>query len=86
VHKHRNPLAHALDRLHEEISADDTDMIYAATAEEVSARRRSFILKWKLKCYARSLTVWKRPAIACSPSPDCRQTNGYRPAVVSDMV
>ena len=36
VHKHRNLLAHAPDRLHEEISADYTDMIYAA-----SARRRS---------------------------------------------
>jgi transposase-like protein len=52
VHKHRNLLAHAPDRLHEEVSADYTDMIYAATAEEVHARRRSFILKWKLKCAA----------------------------------
>ena len=31
VHKHRNLLAHAPDRLHEEVSADYTDMIYAAT-------------------------------------------------------
>jgi len=52
VHKHRNLLAHAPDRLHEEVSADYTDMIYASTAEEVHARRRSFILKWKLKCTA----------------------------------
>ena len=29
VHKHRNLLAHAPDRLHEEISADYNDMIYA---------------------------------------------------------
>jgi transposase-like protein len=27
-------------------------MIYAATAEEVSVRRKAFILKWKLKCTA----------------------------------
>jgi putative transposase len=52
VHKHRNLLAHAPDRLHEEVSADYTDMIYAATAEEVDRRRRAFILKWKLKCAA----------------------------------
>jgi putative transposase len=31
VHKHRNLLAHAPERLHDEITADYTDMIYAAT-------------------------------------------------------
>ena len=31
VHKHRNLLAHAPERLHEEIGADYNDMIYAAT-------------------------------------------------------
>ncbi len=30
VHKHRNLLAHAPERLHEEVSADYNDMIYAA--------------------------------------------------------
>jgi putative transposase len=49
VHKHRNLLAHAPDRLHEEISADYNDMIYAATREEVAARRKAFIRKWRLK-------------------------------------
>jgi transposase-like protein len=49
VHKHRNLLAHAPDRLHEEISADYSDMIYAATPEEVEARRKAFIRKWRLK-------------------------------------
>ena len=48
-HKHRNLLAHAPDRLHEEISADYTDMIYAATREEIEARRKAFIRKWRLK-------------------------------------
>jgi putative transposase len=52
VHKHRNLLAHAPDHLHEEVSADDTDMIYAGTAEEVAARRRAFIRKWRLRCRA----------------------------------
>ena len=37
VHKHRNLLAHAPDALHEEVSADYTDMIYAATAPEGQA-------------------------------------------------
>ena len=32
VHKHRNLLAHAPDRLHEEVSADYNDMIYADPA------------------------------------------------------
>ena len=36
VHKHRNLLAHAPERLHEEITADYNDMIYAATCEEIS--------------------------------------------------
>jgi putative transposase len=52
VHKHRNLLAHAPERLHEEISADYKDMIYAATAKEVEQRRKSFLRKWRLKCRA----------------------------------
>ena len=40
VHKHRNLLAHAPETLHEEVSADYTDMIYAATAKEVEASAR----------------------------------------------
>ena len=49
VHKHRNLLAHAPDRLHDEITADYTDMIYAATPEEVEKRRKAFVRKWRLK-------------------------------------
>jgi transposase-like protein len=49
LHKYRNLLAHAPKRLHEEISADYHDMIYAATREEVEARRKAFIRKWRLK-------------------------------------
>ena len=49
VHKHRNLLAHAPERLHEEITADYNDMIYAATAEEIIARRKAFLRKWRLK-------------------------------------
>jgi putative transposase len=49
VHKHRNLLAHAPERLHEEITADYTDMIYAATAEEIEERRKAFLRKWRLR-------------------------------------
>jgi len=52
VHKHRNLLAHAPERLHEEISADYNEMIYAGTAKEIETRRKSFIRKWRLKCRA----------------------------------
>jgi len=49
VHKHRNLLAHAPERLHDEITADYTDMIYAATPEAIAARRTAFIRKWRLR-------------------------------------
>jgi hypothetical protein len=52
VHKHRNLLAHTPQRLHEEISADYKDMIYADTEQEVDAKRKAFIRKWRLKCPA----------------------------------
>jgi putative transposase len=52
VHKHRNLLAHAPKRLHEEVSADYTDMIYADSPAEIEERRRAFIRKWRLKCKA----------------------------------
>jgi putative transposase len=52
VHKHRNLLAHAPDRLHDEVSADYTDMIYATSAREVADRRKAFLRKWRLKCRA----------------------------------
>jgi putative transposase len=53
VHKHRNLLAHAPERLHEEVTADYNDMIYAATREEVEARPP---------------TAWRKRVIASSPS------------------
>jgi len=52
VHKHRNLLAHAPQRLHEEVSADYNDMIYAGSAAEMEQRRRAFLRKWRLKCQA----------------------------------
>jgi hypothetical protein len=52
VHKHRNMLAHAPERLHEEVSADYNDMIYAATPKEIETKRKTFVRKWRLKCKA----------------------------------
>jgi transposase-like protein len=49
VHKHRNLLAHAPRRLHEEVSADYKDMIYATSAAKIEVRRRAFIRKWRFK-------------------------------------
>jgi len=43
VHKHRNLLAHAPDRLHDEMSAEYNDMTYAVTPREIDARRRSLL-------------------------------------------
>src|SRR5246127_3468810 len=52
VHKHRNLLAHAPDRLHEEVSADYNDMIYASSRQAIEAKRKAFLRKWRLKCRA----------------------------------
>ncbi|NMA98708.1 MAG: IS256 family transposase [Phyllobacteriaceae bacterium] len=52
VHKHRNLLGHAPKRLHDELTADYRDMIYADTAAEIEKRRKAFLRKWTLKCRA----------------------------------
>ena len=52
VHKHRNLLALAPEKLHEEITADYNDIMHAKTAGEIAARRRAFLRKWRLKCRA----------------------------------
>jgi transposase-like protein len=52
VHKHRNLLAHAPKRLHDELTEDYRDMIYAETATEIERRRKAFLRKWQLKCRA----------------------------------
>src|SRR3979490_540936 len=39
VHKHRNLLAHAPERLHEEITSDYNDMIYAETSQLIEGGR-----------------------------------------------
>ena len=48
----RNLLAHAPKRLHDELTEDYRDMIYAETAQEIERRRKAFLRKWRLKCRA----------------------------------
>ena len=52
VHKHRNLLGHAPKHMHDELTEDYRDMIYAETAAEVETRRKAFLRKWRLKCKA----------------------------------
>ncbi len=52
VHKHRNLLAHAPKHLHDELTADYRDMIYADTAVGIETHRKAFLRKWRLKCRA----------------------------------
>jgi transposase-like protein len=52
VHKHRNLLGHAPKTMHDELTEDYRDMIYAGTAAEIEVRRKAFLRKWRLKCRA----------------------------------
>jgi putative transposase len=52
VHKLRNLLAHAPERLREEITADYNEMMYATSREEIMERRKAFVRKWRLKHWA----------------------------------
>jgi transposase-like protein len=52
VHKHRNLLGHAPKHMHDELSEDYRDMIYADTPSEIEKRRKAFLRKWHLKCRA----------------------------------
>ena len=52
VHKHRNLLSPTRQTgCTREILADYNDMIYANTKQEIEAKRKVFIRKWRLKCH-----------------------------------
>ena len=76
VHKHRNLLVHAPERLHEEIGADYTDMIYAATPEEIETRCKAFVRKWRLKHRPVADSFVRKTVIGYSPSLNCHRANG----------
>jgi len=48
VHKHRNLSGHAPKHMHDGLTEDYRDMIYADMASEVEKRRRAFQRKWHL--------------------------------------
>ena len=77
VHKHRNLLAHAPEKLHAEISADYQDMIYAVTSKEIEQRRKPSCASGGSSA-GPSPTAWRKPASVSSPSLDCRPANGNR--------
>jgi len=52
VHKHCNLLTHAPKHLHDELTEDYRNMIYADTAAAIEKRRKAFLRKWRLKCRA----------------------------------
>jgi putative transposase len=82
VHKHRNLLAHAPVRLHDEVTADYTDMIYAATPKEIDTRRKAFIRKWRLHPPRRRLFggSWRSPLYLHAPAaePMAKRANNKR--------
>ena len=43
---------HAPKALHDELTEDYRDMVYAETKVEIEARRKAFLRKWRLKCPA----------------------------------
>jgi putative transposase len=51
--------------VHEEVSTDYIDMIYAASPAEIEARRRAFIRKWRLKCKAVADSLRDRDPFPC---------------------
>ena len=68
VHKHRNLLAHAPERLHEEVSADYNDMIYAGTPKRRSKNAASHSFASGDGNVVPLPTAWRMPVIGCSPS------------------
>jgi putative transposase len=79
VHKHRNLLAHAPKRLHDEITSDYNDMIYANTAAEM---RRNAERSCVSGDHATPLLpiASRRPGIAYSLSRNFHRASGRAPA------
>ena len=64
VHKLRNLIAHAPKKLHEELTAEYSAMIYADTAALVLARRQAFLRKWRLRCPGVARLTFRRARIS----------------------
>ena len=73
-------------KLHDELSVDYTDMIYAKTVKEADARRKEFVRKWRLKY---SLALAKREnnyLVVCDHSRGCVVTNRLIPSSAVSVV
>ena len=75
VHKLRNLLAHAPELLRAEITDDYNDMMYSTTREEILARRKAFLRKWRLKHRAVANSL-EEAGDRLSRSPPCHRCNG----------
>ncbi len=49
VHKHRSLLGHAPKHMHDELTEDNRDMIYAEKPAEIATCHKVFLRKWRLK-------------------------------------
>ena len=77
VHKHRNLLAHAPERLHEEITADYTDMIYATTRRRSKPAARPSSASGGSST-APSPIAWRKPATAVHLRPTAAEPMAKR--------
>ena len=67
VHKHRNLLAHAPKHMHDELTEDYCEMIYADSAAEVERRHKAFLRKWRLKCRAVADSLEENTSLSLYP-------------------
>ena len=65
LHKHRNPLAHAPQSLHDELDGDYRDMIHAPTGSDVQERPTAFLGQWR-SSGAPSPIALQKPVSGCS--------------------
>src|SRR5260221_5492110 len=81
VHRNGSLLANAPERLHDEITADYTDMIYADTPQEVQKRRKAFLRKWRLRhsAAAHSLEEAGEDLLPLRPPPPTPPENALKP-------
>jgi hypothetical protein len=68
-------LAHAPERLHEEIAADYSDMIYAATRQEIEVRRKDL----HPQVAAQAPRRLRQPGGSRRPSVHLQLSTGYAP-------
>jgi hypothetical protein len=64
--------------MHDELTEDYRDMIYAETAAEVETRRKAFLRKWRLKCRAVADSLEEAGERLFSPSRASTRRNGDR--------